>query len=140
MFTKKTIFILLISLLIKISSFSQTISTPRLLNDSLIVISLPQLKKTNLIFLEHKKLKQVNILLNNQNQQLLLLNNEYSRIDSIQKYNLQVYSQIVQNKNEELQDLQKALNTQKQKNKTKNYIIGGAVSLTILTVLISVLK
>lgn len=137
---KKTIFILLINLLITTWSFSQTISTPKIWNDSLVVISLPQLKKTNLIFLEHRKLKSINEVLNEQNKHLYDLNAEYLKIDSIQKINLNNYSKLVQLKESELLKVNEDLIKQKKENKTKDYIIGGVAISTILVILISVLK
>lgn len=123
-----------------ILSFSQIISTPRLLNDSLVILSLPQLKKTNLIFLEHRKLKSVNVLLKEQNKHLFNLNNEYARIDSVQKCNLENYSKLVSKKDEELLKISDDLKIQKNKNKVKNYIIGGSVAVTVLVILITSLK
>lgn len=123
-----------------ILSFSQIISTPRLLNDSLVILSLPQLKKTNLIFLEHKKLKSVNSILTEQNKHLFNLNKEYIKIDSVQKYNLENYSRLVLKKDEELLKISDDLQMQKNKNKVKNYIIGGSIAVTVLVILISVLK
>lgn len=122
------------------SSFSQTTSTPRLLNDSLVILSLPQLKKTNLIFLEHRKLKSVNSILTEQNKHLFNLNREYVKIDSVQKYNLENYSRLVLKKDEELLKISDDLKIQKNKNKVKNYIIGGSIAVTVLVVLISALK
>ena len=123
-----------------ILSFSQTISTPRLLNDSLVILSLPQLKKTNLIFLEHRKLKSVNNILTEQNKHLFNLNKEYVKIDSVQKYNLENYSRLVLKKDEELLKISDDLKMQKNKNKVKNYIIGGSITVTVLVILISALK
>lgn len=122
------------------SSFSQTTSTPRLLNDSLVILSLPQLKKTNLIFLEHRKLKSVNSILTEQNKHLFNLNREYVKIDSVQKYNLENYSRLVLKKDEELLKISDDLKIQKNKNKVKNYIIGGSITVTVLLILISALK
>jgi hypothetical protein len=121
-------------------SFSQTILTPRLLNDSLVVISLPQLKKTNLIFLEHRKFKSMNEVMSEQIKHLGLLNVEYERIDSIQKAQLIHYNSIVNHQSLEITDLNKSLNSEKKKSKTKNYIIGGAVFTSILLILITSLK
>lgn len=123
-----------------ILSFSQIISTPRLLNDSLVILSLLQLKKTNLIFLEHKKLKSVNSILTEQNKHLFNLNKEYIKIDSVQKYNLENYSRLVLKKDEELLKISDDLKMQKNKNKVKNYIIGGSITVTVLVILISTLK
>jgi hypothetical protein len=122
------------------SSFSQTTSTPRLLNDSLVILSLPQLKKTNLIFLEHRKLKSVNSILTEQNKHLFNLNKEYVKIDSVQKCNLENYSRLVLKKDEELLKISDDLKIQKNKNKVKNYIIGGSITVTVLLILISTLK
>lgn len=122
------------------SSFSQTTSTPRLLNDSLVILSLPQLKKTNLIFLEHRKLKSVNSILTEQNKHLFNLNKEYIKIDSVQKCNLENYSRLVLKKDEELLKISDDLKIQKNKNKVKNYIIGGSITVTVLLILISTLK
>lgn len=52
---KKSLLILLISLLLPMLSFSKD-TYPKIVADSLIVITPIQLKQTNLIFLEHAKL------------------------------------------------------------------------------------
>ena len=121
-------------------SFSQTISTPCIIKDSLVLISLPQLKQTNLIFLEHRKLKTTNELLNEQLKNFYVLNKEQERIDSLQKKQLITFSQVVQTQNVEIEDLKETIDKQKRRSKVKNYIIGGALTVTILTVLISALK
>lgn len=121
-------------------SFSQTISTPCIIKDSLVLISLPQLKQTNLIFLEHRKLKTTNELLNEQLKNFYVLNKEQERIDSLQKKQLITFSQVVQTQNVEIEDLKEIIDKQKRRSKVKNYIIGGALTVTILTVLISALK
>lgn len=121
-------------------SFSQTISTPCIIKDSVVLISLPQLKQTNLIFLEHRKLKTTNELLNEQLKNFYVLNKEQERIDSLQKKQLITFSQVVQTQNVEIEDLKKTIDEQKRRSKVKNYIIGGALTVTILTVLISALK
>lgn len=139
-FIKRIILVLLISLLIKTWSFSQTISTPCIVRDSLVLISLPQLKKTNLIFLEHRKFKVQNELLNTQIKHLNNLNYEYERIDSSRKEQLITFSQVVQTQNVKIDALNNALDKQKKRSKVKNYIIGGAIAITIVTVLISALK
>lgn len=121
-------------------SFSQTILTPCIIKDSLVLISLPQLKQTNLIFLEHRKLKTTNELLNEQLKNFYVLNKEQERIDSLQKKQLITFSQVVQTQNVEIEDLKETIDKQKRRSKVKNYIIGGALTVTILTVLISALK
>lgn len=121
-------------------SFSQTTWTPYILNDSLVVISLPQLKQTNLIFLEHKKFKTLNELLQERLIHVNALNLEYQKIDSIQQKQLFNFAQVVQTKNDEIQGLNKTLDKEKKKSRVKNYIIGGAVSIIVLSVLISSLK
>lgn len=110
------------------------------MNDSLVILSLPQLKKTNLIFLEHRKLKSVNSILTEQNKHLFNLNREYVKIDSVQKYNLENYSRLVLKKDEELLKISDDLKIQKNKNKVKNYIIGGTITVSVLLILISALK
>lgn len=121
-------------------SFSQNISTPKIWNDSLVIISLPQLKKTNLIFLEHRKLKSINEVLTEQNKHLYNLSLEYSKLDSVQKRNLENYSRLIQIKDSELLKVNEDLLNQKKKNKVKNHIIGGITFSAILVILISVLK
>lgn len=121
-------------------SFSQTTWTPYILNDSLVVISLPQLKQTNLIFLEHRKFKTLNELLIERVNHLNALNLEHERIDSIQQNQLYTFAQVVQTKNGEIQGLNQTLEKEKKKSKVKTYIIGGAVSVIVLSVLISSLK
>lgn len=121
-------------------SFSQTTWTPYILNDSLVVISLPQLKQTNLIFLEHRKFKTLNELLIERVNHLNALNLEHERIDSIRQNQLYTFAQVVQTKNGEIQGLNQTLEKEKKKSKVKTYIIGGAVSVIVLSVLISSLK
>jgi 3'-phosphoadenosine 5'-phosphosulfate sulfotransferase len=93
-----------------------------------------------LIFLEHRKFKTQNELLNLQITNLKSLSKEYEKADSIQKKQLITFSQVIQTKNVEIEDLYESINKQKKKNKVKNYILGGVVAITILTVLISTIK
>jgi len=84
---KRSIILLVFSLLTAIASFTQT-TYPKNLNDSLVVITAEQLKQTNLIFVEHDHLTKENVLLKNKIdlQDSLIYN--YSQIDLIQKNNI----------------------------------------------------
>ena len=84
---KRSIILLVLSLLTAIASFTQT-TYPKNLNDSLVIITAEQLKQTNLIFIEHDYLTNENGLLKNKIslQDSLIYN--YSQIDSIQKNNI----------------------------------------------------
>lgn len=82
----------------------------------------------------------MNEVMSEQIKHLGLLNVEYERIDSIQKAQLIHYNSIVNHQSLEITDLNKALNSEKKKSKTKNYIIGGAVFTSILLILITSLK
>ena len=84
---KKSLLILLISILLPIAASSQSICL-KILNDSLVVITAKQLKATNLIFLEHGKLKAENEQLNKQiiNYNKLIVN--YQATDSIKTIEL----------------------------------------------------
>jgi len=84
---KRSIILLVLSLLTAIASFTQT-TYPKNLNDSLVIITAEQLKQTNLIFVEHDHLTKENVLLKNKIslQDSLIYN--YSQINLIQKNNI----------------------------------------------------
>lgn len=127
---RKKVILFLISLLIPILSFSETIY-PQLLNDSLIVITPLQLKKTNLIFLEHRKLKLENSELQLQTAKYKQLYANYLVIDSIN-------STITNELRSELlardEELKKQLQiVSKQKKQMKAITIGGVtISIALL--------
>lgn len=121
---KKIVLLLSISLLIPITSISQTIS-----KDSLITITPTQLKQINLIFNEHSSLKkEKEVYLEQINSYERVIDN-YQQLDSVNIVKSKLYKQELQNKENTISKLNKAIKTSKTKHHIKNWIIGvlGAV-------------
>ena len=121
---KKIVLLLSISLLIPITSISQTIS-----KDSLITITPTQLKQINLIFNEHSSLKkEKEVYLEQINSYERVIDN-YQQLDSVNIVKSKLYKQELQNKENTISELNKAIKTSKTKHRIKNWIIGvlGAV-------------
>ena len=128
---KRSIILLVLSLLTAIASFTQT-TYPKNLNDSLVVITAEQLKQTNLIFLEHDYLTKENVLLKNKiNLQDSLIYN-YSQIDSIQKNNIVKLTEKVDFANNKINKLEKQFKVYK----PVAYISSGALIATLLVLLL----
>ena len=129
---KKSLLVLLISLLPLMSSFSQTIY-PKLLNDSSVVISAKQLKQTNLIFLEHQYLKNINGELNKQVSYYRILCNNYQGTDSLKTKEIQMYSKENEHLNSKVNNQITEINKLKDsKRKWEKWTIGGFSLSTVL--------
>lgn len=128
---KRSIILLVLSLLTAIASFTQT-TYPKNLNDSLVVITAEQLKQANLIFIEHDYLTKENVLLKNKIslQDSLIYN--YSQIDSIQKNNIIKLTDQVNFANSKINRLEKQFKIYK----PVAYISSGALITTLLILLL----
>jgi hypothetical protein len=116
---KKIVLLLSISLLIPITSISQTIS-----KDSLITITPTQLKQINLIFNEHSSLKkEKEVYLEQINSYERVIDN-YQQLDSVNIVKSKLYKQELQNKEKIISELNKSMKTSKTKHHIKNWIIG----------------
>lgn len=122
---KKTLVLFLVSLLIPIASFSQTIY-PQILNDSLIVITPTQLKQTNLIFSEHSYYTKLVLELQSKITNLQSINNIWEQSDSLQKEKINTCMQIINNNNTTINNLNNSINKNKRKIRNlRNWTIGG---------------
>lgn len=123
--TKKTLVLFLLSLLIPIVSFSQTIY-PKILNDSLIVITPTQLKQTNLIFSEHSYYIKLVPQLQSKIINLQNINNIWEQSDSLQKEKINTCIQVINNNNTTINNLNNTINKNKRKIRNlRNWTIGG---------------
>lgn len=96
---RKFTILLLITLLTAITSFSQTIS-----------IGTEQLKETNLIFIEHRKLLEENALLYKQLDNFQKSYNILTQIDSVRVKEIAEYKEIVNDRNKQIENLNKEIN------------------------------
>ena len=96
---RKFTILLLITLLTAITSFSQTIS-----------IGTEQLKETNLIFIEHRKLLEENALLYKQLDNFRKSYNILTQIDSTRIKEIAEYKEIVNDRNKQIENLNKEIN------------------------------
>ena len=96
---RKFTILLLITLLTAITSFSQTIS-----------IGTEQLKETNLIFIEHRKLLEENALLYKQLDNFQKSYNILTQIDSTRIKEIAEYKEIVNDRNKQIENLNKEIN------------------------------
>ena len=96
---RKFAILLLITLLTAITSFSQTIS-----------IGTEQLKETNLIFIEHRKLLEENALLYKQLDNFQKSYNVLNQIDSTRIKEIAEYKEIVNDRNKQIENLNKEIN------------------------------
>ena len=96
---RKFAILLLITLLTAITSFSQTIS-----------IGTEQLKETNLIFIEHRKLLEENALLYKQLDNFRKSYNILTQIDSVRVKEIAEYKEIVNDRNKQIESLNKEIN------------------------------
>ena len=83
------------------TSFSQTIS-----------IGIEQLKETNLIFIEHRKLLEENALLYKQLDNFQKSYNVLNQIDSTRIKEIAEYKEIVNDRNKQIESLNKEINAQ----------------------------
>lgn len=134
---KRIIILLLISLLQTTVTFSQNISYPRQINDSVVEITAKQLKQTNLIFIEHKSLKSENKELNFQIDKYKNLVNNYEQQDSINKIKIQELSNYSEFANKQLTIKDKEITRlNKIKNNYKVFTICGISISTLLGILL----
>ena len=96
---RKFTILLLITLLTAITSFSQTIS-----------IGTEQLKETNLIFIEHRKLLEENALLYKKLDNFQKSYNILTQIDSTRIKEIAEYKEIVNDRNKQIESLNKEIN------------------------------
>ena len=96
---RKFAILLLITLLTAITSFSQTIS-----------IGTEQLKETNLIFIEHRKLLEENALLYKQLDNFQKSYDILTQIDSTRIKEIAEYKEIVNDRNKQIESLNKEIN------------------------------
>ena len=96
---RKRVILLLITLLIATISFSQTIS-----------IGTEQLKETNLIFIEHRKLLEENALLYKKLDNFQKSYNILTQIDSVRVKEIAEYKEIVNDRNKQIESLNKEIN------------------------------
>lgn len=129
---KRSVILLLISLLTTIAIFSQN-TYPKNLNDSLVIITAEQLKETNLIFLEHSYLTNQNKLLIDElnTKDEIILN--YQQIDSINRGRIIKLVDELDFSKSKVDRLSKQLNNHK-----KYFWIGG--SALIATIIAFFLK
>lgn len=109
---KRSVILLLASLLTTIVAFSQIIY-PKTVGDSLVIITAEQLKQTNLIFLEHSHLLEENKILHSklELQDELIFN--YQKMDSISRASILKLDEEVTLKTEQINKLTKRLNNHK---------------------------
>lgn len=137
---KRIVILLLISLLQTTVTFSQNISYPRQINDSIIEITANQLKQTNLIFIEHKSLKSENKELNFQINKYKDLINNYNQQDSINRIKLQELTNYSEFANKQLTIKDKEISKLKKvKNNYKVFTICG-ISVSALLGLLLICK
>lgn len=119
---------LLTILLVKTTSFSQTIST-RTEVDSTVLITASQLKETNLIFAEHYKLLQQNSLLSQQLKNYQYSNYILTKSDSLKSVQIQNYKSLSESLNNQINSLNNKL---AHKSSTITTLgIGGGVVVTL---------
>lgn len=95
----------------------------------MITITPTQLKQINLIFNEHSSLKkEKEVYLEQINSYERVIDN-YQQLDSVNIVKSKLYKQELQNKENTISELNKAIKTSKTKHHIKNWIIGvlGAV-------------
>ena len=111
---KRTLILLLIIMLARISAFSSTTSN-LIEQDSIVYVTTQDIKYANLIFIEHKKLIKDNALLLNQIENYKDLTNTLTQVDSLRLRQIEEYSVL----NDKYQLQIKSLNKDiKKKNKT----------------------
>lgn len=109
---KRSVILLLVSLLTTIVTFSQNIY-PKNIGDSLVIITANQLKEANLIFLEHSQLiNENNILYDKLDLQDELIFN-YQQMDSINRANIITLNNQLDFTKNKVDKLTKQLNNHK---------------------------
>ncbi len=134
---RRIVILLLISLLQTTVTFSQSISYPKQINDSVVEITAEQLKKTNLIFVEHKSLKSENKELHFQIEKYKDLINNYNQQDSINSIKIRELTDYSKFANDQLTIKDKEIyKLNKLKNNYKIFTICGITISTVLGVLL----
>lgn len=133
---KKKWIVLILILLTKISSFSQTTLT-QIEQDSTVSITAVDLKYANLIFAEHKKLLSENEFLYEQVDNLNHLNLQNEKIEELRLLQIDELECINQSQMNQITYLEKEL--KKKKNKLVAWEIGG-VTVTVGLLLFLLLK
>ena len=133
---KKTIFVLLMSLVPTIMCFSQDTLKVKNVEDSLIIITPIQLKKTNIIFLEHSKLLKENEEYSKQVNNLTKVVNNYNTLDSLRIKQLNVYNKVLIEKQDSINNLNNSLKKSKKRNRVKNIIIIGSIISAIIGLIV----
>jgi len=134
---KRIVILLLVSLLQMTVTFSQNISYPRQINDSIVEITAKQLKQTNLIFIEHKSLKSENKELNFQIDKYKDLVNNYEQQDSINRIKVRELSNYSEFANKQLTIKDKEITRLKKvKNNYKVFTICGISVSALLGILL----
>jgi len=117
-------------------TFSQNISYPRQINDSIVEITAEQLKQTNLIFIEHKSLKSENKELNFQINKYKDLVHNYNQQDSINRIKIQDLANYSEFANKQLTIKDKEITKLKKvKNNYKIFTICGISVSALLGIL-----
>lgn len=133
---KRIVILLLVSLLQMTVTFSQNISYPRQINDSIVEITAEQLKQTNLIFIEHKSLKSENKELNFQINKYKDLVHNYNQQDSINRIKIQDLANYSEFANKQLTIKDKEITKLKKvKNNYKIFTICGISVSALLGIL-----
>lgn len=133
---KKKWIVLILILLTKITSFSQTIST-QIEQDSTVSITAVDLKYANLIFAEHKKLLSENELLYEQVDNLYHLNLQNEKLEELRLLEIDELECINQSQINQITYLEKEL--KKKNNKLIAWKIGG-VTVTVGLLLFLLLR
>lgn len=111
---KRTLILLLIIMLARISAFSSTTSN-LIEQDSIVYVTTQDIKYANLIFIEHKKLIKDNALLLNQIENYKDLTNTLTQVDSLRLRQIEEYSALNDKYQLQIESLNKDI---KKKNKT----------------------
>lgn len=133
---KKTLIMLLIMMLARITCFSSTISTP-IEQDSTVLVTTSDLKYANLIFVEHDKLLKENSLLYQQIGNYTELNKQLVQVDSLRMQQISEYNELNQSYVNQIDALNKEV---KKKNRTIRYWQIGGVTVSVGLVLFLLLK
>ena len=111
---KRTLILLLITMLARISAFSSTTSDP-IKQDSIVYVTTQDIKYANLIFIQHKKLTKDNALLLNQIENYKDLTSTLTQVDSLRLKQIEEYSALNDNYQLQIESLNKDI---KKKNRT----------------------
>ena len=133
---KKTLILLLLTMLVRISAFSSTTLNP-IEQDSIVYVTTQDIKYANLIFIEHKKLIKDNALLLNQIENYKDLTNTLTQVDSLRLKQIEEYSALNDKYQLQIESLNKDI---KKKNKTLLYWEIGGITVSTGLLLFLLLK